>query len=93
MRFGLSCQVEINPEEQELVNKYKVYDYVLTWRESDEGKSPGLTVGELVNGKTYELDDVITLLNNEEVIKNACQDFKNLLLVMASFGGKEVIEI
>jgi len=32
------------------------------------------------------------LLNNEEVVKGACKDFKTLLEVMASFGGEEVIE-
>lgn len=43
-------------------------------------------------GKTYEVSDVTTLLNNEEVIKEACNEFKTLLAVMASFGGKEVIQ-
>jgi hypothetical protein len=71
---------------------YKVHDHVLTWRETESGKVPGLTVGNLVQGKTYELEDVTTLLNNEAVIKGACDDFKNLLIVMASFGGEEVIE-
>jgi len=93
MRFSLYCRVEISQEEQELIDKYKVHDHVLTWRKTEGGQIPGLTVGDLVRGKTYELDDVTTLLNNEEVIKEACLDFKNLLLVMASFGGEEVIEI
>ena len=93
MRFSLYCKVEISPEEQELIEKYKVHDHVLTWRDSDSGQIPVLTVNNLVFGRTTEIDDVATLLNNEEVIKGACEDFKNLLLVMASFGGEEVIEI
>jgi len=93
MKFSLYCRVEISPEEQELIDTYKVHDHVLTWRETESGQIPGLTVGDLVQGKTYELEDVTTLLNNEEVIKGACEDFKHLLLVMASFGGEEVIEV
>ncbi len=93
MRFSLYCRVEISPEEKELIDKYKVHDHVLTWRDTESGQIPGLTVGDLINGKTYELEDITTLLNNEEVIKETCKDFKNLLLVMASFGGEEVIEI
>jgi hypothetical protein len=93
MTFSLYCRVEISPDEQELVNKYQVHDHVLTWRNSDGRQIPGLTVQDLVQGKTTDVEDVATLLNNEEVIKSACQDFKNLLLVMASFGGEEILEI
>lgn len=93
MNFSLFCRVEISQEERELINKYKVQDHVLTWREYEGRQIPGLTVQDLVQGKTTEIGDVATLLNNEEVIKDACQNFKNLLIVMASFGGEEVIEI
>ena len=93
MKFSLYCQVEISPEEQELINRYKVNDYVLAWKTVNNEKVPSLRVQDLVQGHLIELDDVGTLLNNEEVIKSACQDFKNLLLVMATFGGEEVIEI
>ncbi len=93
MNFSLYCKVEISKEEQKLIDKYKVNDHVLTWREGDNGQIPGLRIKDLVYGHTVELSDVGTLLNNEEVIKGACEDFKNLLLVMASFGGEEVIEI
>jgi len=93
MTFSLYCKVEISPEEQELIDKYKVNDYVLTWREGDKGRIPGITVYSLVCGDTTEIQDVATLLNNEDVIKEACKNFKNLLLIMASFGGEEVIEI
>lgn len=93
MMFSLSCRVEITPEEQELIEKYKVHYHALTWRETDRGRIPGLTVQSLAGGYNVELDDVDTLLNNEEVIKEACNDFKNLLMIMATFGGEEVIEI
>lgn len=55
---------------------------MLTWRETESGQISGLAVGELLQGKTYELENVTTLLenNNEEVIEGTCGDFKNLLL-------------
>ena len=93
MIFSLSCRVEISPDEKILIEKYKVHENVLTWRDTDDGRIPDVTVNDLVSGKSYVLHDVTTLLNNEEVIKGACQDFKNLLRVMASFGGQEIIEI
>lgn len=93
MNFSLFCQVEISQEENELIEKYKVQEYVLTWREYEGNQVPGLTVQDLVRGSTAEIGDVATLLNHEEAIKGACQNFKTLLMVMTSFGGEEVIEI
>jgi hypothetical protein len=94
MTFTLYCKVEISPEEQELINRYKVHDHVLTWWNDDKGqKVPGITVRSLVYGYTREVGDVATLLVDEGEIKEACKSFKNLLLIMASFGGEEVIEI
>ncbi len=93
MSFNLHCQVEISSAEKELINKYQANDYVLTWRQRDGGQVPGLKIRDLVQGTSTEVDDITTLLNNEQVIKSACKDFKSLLFVMATFGGEEVIEI
>ncbi|MEA3417111.1 MAG: hypothetical protein U9R02_13350, partial [Thermodesulfobacteriota bacterium] len=61
MNFSLFCRVEISQEERELINKYKVQDHVLTWREYEGRQIPGLTVQDLVQGKTTEIGDVATL--------------------------------
>jgi hypothetical protein len=94
MVFSLSCQVVISQEEQRLIDQYKVSDYVLLWWTDPVGKKiPALTVGNLVRGFTQDVDSVLTLLEKEETIKQACQSFMSLLEVMASFGGEETIEI
>ncbi|MFH1035885.1 MAG: hypothetical protein V1806_15365 [Pseudomonadota bacterium] len=91
--FSLSCKVELTSEEKSLVERYKASGHALTYRSASDGtRLPGQTVGGLMDGVYQEMDDVGTLLNNEQVIKGACQDFKNLLEVMKTFGGQEVIE-
>ena len=50
------------------------------------------TINDLLNGVRDKCKDITVLLNNEEVYKEACEHFKTLLEVMASFGGEEVIE-
>jgi len=89
MTFLLSCRVELTPEERELIAKYKAEEQPLTYNRAGE---PGLRISSLVRGVRYEVKDVTTLLNNEDVIKDACKEFKTLLMVMASFGGEETIE-
>ena len=83
----------MTPEEQELVNKYKAGNHPLTFTTDRNGhKMTKDTINSLLSGHTEALDDVTILLSNENVVKNACKDFKILLEIMASFGGEEVIE-
>jgi len=93
MKFLLSYRVELTPEEQELVDKYKAGNHPLTFRTDQKGnKIPKHTISSLMSGHTELLEDVTILLNNEDVIKDACKDFKMLLEIMTSFGGEEVFE-
>jgi len=92
MSFTLSYRVELTPDEQDLVAKYKAEHHPLTFTSRDGTKIPKDTISTLTQGVTEEMKDITILLNNEEVIKNACRDFKTLLDVMATFGGEEVVE-
>ena len=93
MLFQLTYRLELTPQEKELVSKYKAEEYPLYSRTNLDGsKSSDMTVGRLMNGGTEELKDITILLNNEEVLKNACANFKILLGVMATFGGEEVVD-
>lgn len=93
MSFVLSCRVELTPDERELIAKYKAEYHPLTFITDRDGKEiPKWTVSNLLQGITEEMQDITVLLNNEDVIKNACKDFNVLLQVMATFGGEEVIE-
>jgi len=93
MKFLLFYRVELTPEEQTLVTKYKVENHTLTFTTDQKGnKIPKDTISSLMRENTEALDDVTILLRNENVVKNACKDFKTLLEVMATFGGEEVIE-
>lgn len=92
MKFMLSCRVELTREEQELLRKYKAYREPLTYKERKGVEIPSLYIQDIINGVSYKTKDIETLLNNEEVIKDTCQSFKNYLEVMASFGDEKVIE-
>ncbi len=92
MKFIVSFRVELTTKESELIQKYKAHKEPLTYMEKNDVEIPGLKISDLVNGVSYKAKDISTLLNNEEVIKEACQSFKDYLEVMASFGGEEVIE-
>ena len=69
-----------------MVSTYKAYDQVLIHKGSE--KISELTIANLINGITEEFSDMGTMIKNEEVIKNACESFKNRLLVMETFGSK-----
>lgn len=97
LEFKLHCQVELTPEENALVEKAKVGEYVLTKYTLFEDKGGGyeaeLKVSSLVGGMTSTVTDVQKLLGLEDEVKSGCQNLKSLLEVISSFGGEEVIEI
>lgn len=90
--FLLSYRVELTPEEQALVAKYRAEDYPLTYTMKQDIKIPKDTISTLTQGVVEELEDIKILLNNEEVVKDTCKNFKTLLKVMASSGSEEVFE-
>lgn len=87
IKFVLEARVELTPEEEELVKKYKAQREVVYTK----GGSP-YTIDDLLNGVKDKCKDITLLLNAEEVYKEACKTFKIFLEVMASFGGEEAIE-
>lgn len=89
--FALYYRLELNDAERALVAKYKLEPHPLTFHETSG--APAATVGEAVKGVTQEHGSVTTLVNNEEVIKSGCRDFKALLAIATTFGGEETIEI
>ena len=92
MTFVLKARMELTADELELVKRYKMEYHPLTFRTRDGMQTPSETVTSLTQGVEDEVQDITVLLNNEDVYKNACKDFKVLLDVMATFGGEEVIE-
>jgi hypothetical protein len=89
MSFILRAQVVLTAEEQALVNRYKAHKEVLFTRKDGERK---YMVNDLVTGMEDKVKDVTILLENEQIYKNVCEKFKSLLVVMATFGGEQVIE-
>jgi hypothetical protein len=92
MSFTLSYRLELTPDEQGLVEQYRLAEYPLTWRVVAGDRLPDDTVGSLASGRSQTLGDVQTLLQNEEIVKSACDELTTLFDVVRTFGGDEIIE-
>jgi hypothetical protein len=92
VQFTLAYRLELNPDEAELVRRYKLEDYPLTWVTMQGTRVPDDTIARLMQGRSQTLSDVTTLLANEETIKSACDALPPLFEVVRTFGGDEVIE-
>jgi hypothetical protein len=94
--FSLFGKCAVSDAERALIERYKVGDYVLasyavpTRGEPYEFK---ITVNNLISGSTHNANDIGTLLKLEEEMKTGCNNLKNLLVVMNSFGGEQTFEI
>jgi hypothetical protein len=90
--FTLSCRLILTPEEQELVQRYKLEDYPITFTNYQGTQIPDDTIGNMVVGRTQTVGDVTTLVRNEDVVKNGCDRLPILFEIVRTFGGEEVIE-
>lgn len=87
VQFSLDYRLLLTAEELALVDRYRLTDHVLTRSQAKID-----TVRDALQGVTETVGSVEILLNNERVVKKACNSFYQLLLVARSFGGEEIIE-
>jgi hypothetical protein len=97
VKFELTATATLTSEESSLINKYKVQDEVLTERQikiplTDRALIIKITIGSLVSGQTFKCNDISEVLHYEEEIKASCSKLRQLIEVMKTFGGEEVIE-
>jgi len=96
VRFSLYGRCDVNEAEKAVIAKYKVGDYVLGTYQIKTRSEPlefKITVNGIISGETVETDDIQTLLELEQSMKDGCKNLLNLLAVMGTFGGQEVFEI
>lgn len=97
VNFSLYGKCDITDEEKALIAKYKVGEYTLAhYKIQPKGSEVidfRISIDSIISGKTVETDDINTLLELEESMKDGCRNMKKLLAVMATFGGEEVFEI
>lgn len=107
--FTVSVRAEISDEEKANIKKYKMGDMMLYERSKIVDPGSGIiglasrlafkminltiSVNDLENGKQVECKDILEMLAVEEQIKEAAQNFRNVLSAASTFGGEEIIEI
>lgn len=107
--FTVSVRAELSDEEKSNIKKYKMGDILLYERSKIIDPGSGLvglasrlafkminltiSVNDLENGKQVECKDILEMLAVEEQIKEAAQNFRNVLSAATTFGGEEILEI
>jgi hypothetical protein len=97
VKFELAVVVELTPEEQELVKRYKADRETLLQKDiripfTDRAITMNVTIGMLMYGQTFKCAGIAEILEYEKNVRESCQAFKSYLEVMRSFGGEEVLE-
>lgn len=107
--FILEVRAEVTDQERENIRRYKLGKTVLYTRDTLVDKGSGLlglasrmafamsnisvSVDDLAGGKRIECKDIMEMLGVEEQIKEAAQNFKQVLEAAAQFGGEQVVEL
>ena len=90
--FTLTYRLELTSEETELVGRYKLDDYPVTWNTFQGHQVPDDTIANMIAGRSQTISDVTTLLKNESIVKNACDSLPPLFEVVRTFGGDEIVD-
>lgn len=98
--FEFSCQLHLDPHEQELVERYRQTRFPITFLMMDDIRDyqprndddRNLSVTRLAQGWSVESKFATDLQRTEAKIKEECGNFKALLLTLESYGGQEEIE-
>ena len=97
VKFQMDAKVELTSDEAAVIKKYKADKEVLISKEVKipfTGKAINLaiTIDSLVAGQTFKCSDIAEILESEKSVKEACESFKNYIVVMNNFGGQETIQ-
>jgi hypothetical protein len=106
--FTLDVRAELTEKEKEDIKKYKMGEIMLYERREMIDKGSGLlglasrmafkminltlSVDDLTKGKILDAKDIGEMLAIEEQVKEAAQNFKDVLTAATTFGGELVIE-
>lgn len=92
VEFTLYYRLDLTSEELELVQRYRLSEYALTWKRFRDDRIPDDTIANMIAGRSQTVSGVTILVQNEKVIKDACDHLPVLFDVIRSFGGEEVID-
>jgi hypothetical protein len=91
--FQLSCQIELTPEEIQLVSHYGLEKKELTSpSDCQRYKLKLTTLASLIEGIQYSDFILYEIRSKEEAIRDMCKGFKFELDSLASFTGEETLE-
>jgi hypothetical protein len=97
--FEVRAHVQLTPEEQKLVQYYKLENDVILskklvniWGQPTDHNIE-VRVKQLLNGEAYKCKDLGEVISYSESLKSACNTLKSYLEVAREFGGQEVYEI
>jgi hypothetical protein len=109
MVFQLDVYAEIEPNEMQCIERYRLKSTVLYTKHVmvDRGKgllgllsrllfraiNISISVDDLVRGKRIECKDIIEMLAVEGQVREAAQTFKQVLNAATHFGGEEAIAL
>lgn len=107
--YALEMRAELSNEERGWIDKYKFGSSVLYTRKGAPPQARNwaeagqvllhvmtdltVTVHDLVHGKKVECKDIMEMLAVEQQIREAAQNFANVLRAASQFGGEEVIAL
>jgi len=97
VRFELQAKTQLTPEEADLVEAYDLGRMVVLKTELQAPVSGQpiqllLKIKDLIDGRRFDCNDIAEVLETENSVKQACENFRGYLQVMENFDSEQVLE-
>jgi hypothetical protein len=98
--FHLSCRLDLSQHERELIDTYAQENYPVAMLQMDDVRDfrPSrpeehiIRLPQLIEGWSISTKFVSGAHRAEEVVREGCESFQNVLLAMESYGGQEEVD-
>jgi hypothetical protein len=92
VQFTLWWRLELTAEEVQLVERYKLSNHVLIYRDPDR-REPLITLRNAMAGVSETVSSIAIVWKNEQKARECCQNFKSMLDIAKTFGGREIVDL
>lgn len=89
--FLINARVQLDSGEMDMIKKFKAHKWTVVTTKHPLFGDLNYKIEDLINGVGLKSKDLGSLIESENLLKQACRTLNHNVKVMASFGGEELV--
>ena len=90
--FTLYCKTDFTKEQKELIEKYNIFDLLLTNEKIPGQEIPGLQVSPIVSGIELHFNNIVDFVIAERIVMKSCEQLRGIIAALSLIGTQNEID-